>query len=102
MPSASTPPTQSYWLTVDAVSYASDEQKHALGTLPYLIKGDDMVVNTSDFSKQELLDYAQIWLIENGFPILRLVEGSLEDFQGSNPQAESIEIAKQCLHEIES
>lgn len=101
MPSIHAVSSQSYWLTIDAASYIDDEQKQALGSSPYLINGDDMVVNADNFSKDELLEYARIWLSEKGFTDVQLIEGTYEEFQGSNEDAKAIEIAKKRLNELD-
>jgi hypothetical protein len=60
-----------------------------------------MVVNADNFSKDELLEYARIWLSEKGFTDVQLIEGTYEEFQGSNEDAKAIEIAKKRLNELD-
>ena len=100
MPAIHAMPSQSFWLTIDASSYVDEETRQALGSSPYQIDDDDMVVNAEDFSKQELLEYACIWLSEKGFADVRLVEGVYSEFQGSNEDAKAIEAAKEQLQEL--
>jgi hypothetical protein len=92
----------SIWLTVDALGDASDPthgsqraefQKEALkklGHKDYWIEVGEMIVRAKDFSKEELLDWVKIWLIETGFEVTALVEAPPEDFAETNDHARVI------------
>ncbi len=92
----------SVWLTVDALGDPTDttrspekaelyeEALRKLGDLDYHIKDADMIVRAKDFSKSELLDWIRICLKAKGFEVDRLIEGTREEFYGTNQQADMI------------
>jgi len=85
---------QALWLTIDALGNVEihehgsdranfrDDALRKLGDRPFHIEGTDMLIRAEDFSLAELLDWARVWLRENGLPVIRLIEGTTEDFRG--------------------
>lgn len=93
---------QALWLTIDALGDVDDpehgsdrrefqaESLQRLGDRDYYMDGTDMVIRTRDFSKEELLEWALVWLRENGLPAITLIEGSIDEFQGKALHADLI------------
>ena len=96
---------ESIWLTIDsltsAVEYLSEEQMRS-AEVPaggFHIDGTDMVVGVKDFSREEILDWTKVWLSETGFSVTELLEGTFEDFEGTNDEARAIAQAKEKIEE---
>lgn len=97
---------QSLWVTIDCLGEPPvespkstlreryDESCNWLGDHPYRVAeseemGDaDLVVNALDFTKAEFLDWVKVWLRAKGLPAAELVPAPLEEFEGTNPQAD--------------
>jgi hypothetical protein len=93
----------SIWLTIDsltsAVEYLSEEeiQSPEVEAGGFHIDGTDMLVSVKDFSREEILNWAKVWLSESGFSVTELIEGTFEEFQGTNAEARAIAEAKEKL-----
>ena len=100
-PSIHAVPGHSYWLTLDTA--VDDERKYEgrFNNVAYLISGDNIYINAKDFSKEDLLEFARFWLMEQGFGEVCLVEGCYEEFRGSNQHFEMLEGARSALKEIQ-
>lgn len=82
---------ESYWLTV------SIDDRLEFG---YVIEGDEMHVQ-EPFTKQELLEYAETWIGEHlGVTAVSLIEGDLDEFEGTNDHARSVSIAKKRAEQL--
>jgi hypothetical protein len=93
----------SIWLTIDsltsAVEYLSEEEikSSEVHAGDFHIAGTDMLVGVKDFSREEILDWTKVWLSESGFSVTGLIEGTYEDFEGTNAEARAIAQAKEKL-----
>jgi hypothetical protein len=93
----------SLWLTIDsltsAVEYLSEEpiQSPEVEAGGFHISGTDMLIGVKDFSHEEILNWTKVWLSESGFPVTELIEGTFEDFEGTNAEARAIAQAKEKL-----
>ena len=93
----------SIWLTIDsltsAVEYLSEEQMRSpeVPAGGFHIDGTDMIVGVEDFSREEILNWTKVWLSESGLPVTELVEGTFEEFQGTNDEARAIAQAQEKL-----
>ena len=98
---------ESIWLTIDsltsAVEYLSEEQiqKAAVQAECFYINGTDMLVGVEGFSRDEILNWAIVWLKESGFRVTGLIEGTLEEFLGTNGEAIAIAQAKEVIEKGE-
>ena len=73
-----------------------------MGDLHYMIDEADMTVRAEDFSKEELLEWVQVWLVESGFEVSELVEGTLEDFEDSNAHVKAVAHSMRLYSEIQA
>ncbi len=108
LPDVEPKPPRSIWLTVDAVGTPEDgieeyERKRGeLGDRDFLISDSDrtnMLVRGDSFTKEKLLHWASIWLKDSGFPVTELIEGSAQDFAGTNSHAEIVAALKDSIGE---
>jgi len=86
---------ESVWLTIDSLTSATEfldegHQHSQLQPGEFSIDGGDMIVGVNDFSKNEFLDWVEVWLRESGFVDSELLEASYEDFKDSNPEARAV------------
>jgi hypothetical protein len=98
----------SFCVTVDAIGpggnacYSAEENAAACERLrdgPYHIDGQKMIVRGEDYSKEELLAWVRLWLEAAGFSVGQLVEGSYEEFRGTNWHSRLVEGAGQRTRE---
>ncbi|HKR61552.1 MAG TPA: hypothetical protein VJS64_17830 [Pyrinomonadaceae bacterium] len=94
---------ESIWLTIDsltsAVEYLSEEEIKSpeVNAGEFHINGTDMLVGVKDFSREEILNWTKVWLSESGFSVTELIEGTFEEFEGTNDEARAIAQAKEKL-----
>ena len=115
----------SVWLTVDG--YQAEDEELAPDLIEektwfdegefeifekqgYIIREEegDMIVKDRDFSMDELLEWIKIFLLETTwvkekygeFDAVELVEGTFEDFSGTNDDADAISSAKEAYDEF--
>jgi hypothetical protein len=103
----------SLWLTVDGLAseefhdqddeFLDETEKEDLEHCGVVIRLDtgDMIVNTQDFNKKELLEWAKLYLQVRGHTVNEMKEGTYRMFQGSNPHAVAIEEAIKIKKEFE-
>jgi hypothetical protein len=108
LPDVPDPEPQSIWLTIDALGDAADLahgseraefQRIALARLgdrEFWIDGAEMIVRARDFSQEELLGWARVWLTEQGLPVAELVETPVAAFAGTNGRAALLGDRSQC------
>jgi len=106
-------PDYSLWLTVDGYHekdtdyeeetwFEEDEYKEFIKK-GYLIRRDivEIIIESPEFDKEELLHWAKVYLEEGGFEITELVESTWEQFLGTNEDIIAVEEAirrrNECL-----
>ena len=73
-----------------------------IGELEYRVRPNlDMEIKTEDFNQHELLLWVKVFLVEHiGDPAPTLVEGTYEDFEGTNQQARNLdELGRRILEQ---
>ena len=85
---------EAIWLTVDALGDAQnpahgsdraafqEEALQKLGDNAFHIEVSDMIVRQTDFSMPELVEFARLFLTQQGKPVNEMVEGTLDEFFG--------------------
>jgi hypothetical protein len=97
---------ESLWVSIDCLGSAFDASASAdegeamlrrwLGDRPYAVPehgeaGDsDLVVNARDFTKNEFLNWIEVWLGAKGFTVSELVPVPLDEFAGTHPHADML------------
>ncbi|CCQ70103.1 hypothetical protein CWATWH0402_2984 [Crocosphaera watsonii WH 0402] len=89
---------QALWLTIEALGLFEEldrqEKVKKLGEQSFYLYGsslDNMVINSESFTKEELLQWARIWLEAQDLPVNHLLEGSREMFKGKAYHADLID-----------
>ncbi|MGD9244302.1 MAG: hypothetical protein PVH36_05175 [Desulfobacterales bacterium] len=73
------------------------EFKEKLEEENYYISGADMIVNSEDFNKKELIDWVIVWLKEQNLPVSELIEAPIEDFAETNEHAKMVSELKKLI-----
>ena len=87
---------ESLWITIDSLpsarEFVFEEGKPPPSIEPggFEIAGVDMIVGVNDFSREELLQWAEVWLTESGFRDPQLVEATFEEFKNTNDEARAL------------
>jgi hypothetical protein len=95
----------SVWFSVyaadleDPKANLSAEGRARLAADGYWVDGTDLVVRGRDLARDEIVKWAELWLKQNGFAVDGLVEGTLDDFQGTNEHAKMIDLLRTTLGE---
>jgi hypothetical protein len=103
----------SIWLTIDALGEANstsaafdvedfERLEEDMAGRDYLIKGTDMTVRGTAFTKSEFLKWVRVWVEENDFEVDELVEAPLEDFEDTNQHARTVAGLRSTVEELES
>ena len=64
--------------------WADDFQLPKIGADDFYIDGTNIIVGVKDFGKQDILEWAKVWLKQSGFPITKFVKGTIKEFQNTN------------------
>jgi hypothetical protein len=108
---------KSIWLTVDgyypedttinglpweATWFENEAEKELFLKQGFLIRDEqDMVVKDPEFTKEELLEWAKLFLREIGFTVSELVEAPVGRFAGSNQHVRAVDTAVEAMREFE-
>jgi hypothetical protein len=100
--------TESIWLTIDGYqpedriengavwahkTEIDDENLAKLRSDGYIIDDTNLLIEKSEFSRSETIEWAKRWLELEGFEITEWIEGTFEQFSGTNEDIRNIEEA---------